>query len=284
PDAKSLAIVSRVSSSAVAVTMSIVRAARSTSTRVGFSEISTSPARSQPASWLGSPDPAGACRPTSSTFSHSPCRSTIGTVVPSKRCSCGSHATGSPAGSAKTGAPAAAAGRACCPVGGSSCASSTGRCGRISRAETTCRSACSFARLLRRAAVRVAAGLASCSADPATTTHTTTSATTAAAATPPPSHAARLDIGQWWHDRGMKILSIQSAVAYGHAGNSAAVFPMQRIGVEVLPVYTVNFSNHTGYGSWRGPVMAPQDVADVITGVEERGAFDSLDALLSGYQ
>jgi len=82
----------------------------------------------------------------------------------------------------------------------------------------------------------------------------------------------------------MQILSIQSAVAFGHAGNSAAVFPMQRIGVEVLPVYTVNFSNHTGYGSWRGPVMAPQDVADVITGVEERGAFSSLDAVLSGYQ
>ena len=82
----------------------------------------------------------------------------------------------------------------------------------------------------------------------------------------------------------MKILSIQSAVAYGHAGNSAAVFPMQRIGVEVLPVYTVNFSNHTGYGAWRGPLIAPSDVAEVITGVEERGAFPSLDAVLSGYQ
>lgn len=82
----------------------------------------------------------------------------------------------------------------------------------------------------------------------------------------------------------MQILSIQSAVAFGHAGNSAAVFPMQRIGVDVLPVYTVNFSNHTGYGAWRGPVMAPQDVADVITGVEERGAFGGLDAVLSGYQ
>ena len=82
----------------------------------------------------------------------------------------------------------------------------------------------------------------------------------------------------------MQILSIQSAVAFGHAGNSAAVFPMQRIGVEVLPVHTVNFSNHTGSGAWRGPVMAPQDVADVITGVEERGAFASLDAVLSGYQ
>ncbi|WP_456285644.1 pyridoxal kinase PdxY [Microbacterium sp. JZ70] len=82
----------------------------------------------------------------------------------------------------------------------------------------------------------------------------------------------------------MKILSIQSAVAYGHAGNSAAVFPMQRIGVEVLPVYTVNFSNHTGYGAWRGPLIPPADVAEVIRGVEERGAFASLDAVLSGYQ
>lgn len=82
----------------------------------------------------------------------------------------------------------------------------------------------------------------------------------------------------------MKILSIQSAVAYGHVGNSAAVFPLQRIGVDVLPVYTVNFSNHTGYGAWRGPMIDPSDVADVITGIEERGAFAQVDAILSGYQ
>ena len=82
----------------------------------------------------------------------------------------------------------------------------------------------------------------------------------------------------------MKILSIQSAVAYGHVGNSAAVFPLQRIGVEVLPVYTVTFSNHTGYGAWRGPLIAPGDVADVLTGIEERGVFPQIDAVLSGYQ
>ena len=82
----------------------------------------------------------------------------------------------------------------------------------------------------------------------------------------------------------MKILSIQSAVAYGHVGNSAAVFPLQRIGVEVLPVYTVNFSNHTGYGAWRGPLISPDDVRDVITGIEERGVFDQIDVVLSGYQ
>jgi pyridoxine kinase len=82
----------------------------------------------------------------------------------------------------------------------------------------------------------------------------------------------------------VKILSIQSAVAYGHVGNSAAVFPLQRIGVEVLPVYTVNFSNHTGYGAWRGPLIAPDDVREVITGIEERGVFPRIDAVLSGYQ
>ncbi|MCS5497299.1 pyridoxal kinase PdxY [Cnuibacter physcomitrellae] len=82
----------------------------------------------------------------------------------------------------------------------------------------------------------------------------------------------------------MKILSIQSAVAYGHVGNSAAVFPLQRIGVEVLPVYTVNFSNHTGYGAWRGPLISPDDVRDVITGIEERGVFPQIDVVLSGYQ
>ena len=82
----------------------------------------------------------------------------------------------------------------------------------------------------------------------------------------------------------MNILSIQSAVAYGHVGNSAAVFPLQRIGVEVLPVYTVTFSNHTGYGAWRGPMISPDDVRDVITGIEERGVLGEIDVVLSGYQ
>ncbi|RFA07061.1 pyridoxal kinase [Subtercola boreus] len=82
----------------------------------------------------------------------------------------------------------------------------------------------------------------------------------------------------------MKILSIQSAVAFGHVGNSAAVFPLQRIGVEVLPVYTVTFSNHTGYGAWRGPLISPDDVREVILGIEERGVLPEIDVVLSGYQ
>lgn len=82
----------------------------------------------------------------------------------------------------------------------------------------------------------------------------------------------------------MRILSIQSSVSYGHVGNSAAVFPLQRIGVEVMPVYTVCFSNHTGYGAWRGPLMRGDDVREIVLGIEERGGLAGVDAVLSGYQ
>jgi pyridoxine kinase len=81
----------------------------------------------------------------------------------------------------------------------------------------------------------------------------------------------------------VRILSIQSHVAYGHAGNSAAVFPLQRLGHEVYPVPTVTLSNHTGYGAARGPLVAPGDVAEVLRGVADRGVFPHLDAVLSGY-
>jgi pyridoxine kinase len=82
----------------------------------------------------------------------------------------------------------------------------------------------------------------------------------------------------------MEILSIQSSVAFGHVGNSAAVFPLQRLGVEAWAVNTVHFSNHTGYGEWRGPLLSTEDLREVIRGVEERGVLGRLSAVLSGYQ
>src|SRR5438270_13415539 len=81
----------------------------------------------------------------------------------------------------------------------------------------------------------------------------------------------------------MNILSVQSAVVFGHVGNSAAVFPLQRLGFEVWPVNTVAFSNHPGYGAWRGQVCAAQLVTELLAGIEERGVFGSCDAVLSGY-
>lgn len=81
----------------------------------------------------------------------------------------------------------------------------------------------------------------------------------------------------------MNILSIQSHVAYGHVGNAAAVFPMQRMGVDVWPVLTVQFSNHTGYGSWTGSVFDGAMIAEVTRGIGERGVLPQCDGVLSGY-
>jgi pyridoxine kinase len=80
------------------------------------------------------------------------------------------------------------------------------------------------------------------------------------------------------------ILSIQSSVAYGHVGNSAVTFPLMRMGVEVWPVITVHFSNHTGYQAWRGPLLSSADLSDVVRGIDERGVLGEVDAVLSGYQ
>jgi pyridoxine kinase len=81
----------------------------------------------------------------------------------------------------------------------------------------------------------------------------------------------------------MNILSIQSHVAYGHVGNAAAAFPLQRLGIEVWPVHTVQFSNHTGYGSWKGSVFDGAMIREVIAGMAERGALRLCDGVLSGY-
>lgn len=81
----------------------------------------------------------------------------------------------------------------------------------------------------------------------------------------------------------LNILSIQSWVAYGHVGNAAAMFPLQRLGTEVWAVNTVQFSNHPGHGDWTGQVSSGAEIADVIAGIERRGVFASCNAVLSGY-
>ena len=81
----------------------------------------------------------------------------------------------------------------------------------------------------------------------------------------------------------LNILSIQSWVAYGHVGNAAAVFPLQRLGAEVWAVNTVQFSNHTGYGAWTGQVFGGPAVRDVVDGIAARGVLPACDAVLSGY-
>lgn len=81
----------------------------------------------------------------------------------------------------------------------------------------------------------------------------------------------------------MNILSIQSWVSYGHVGNASAVFPMQRLGHEVWAIHTVQFSNHTGYGAWKGRVYDGPMIDELVEGIEERGVLGRCDGVLSGY-
>ncbi len=79
------------------------------------------------------------------------------------------------------------------------------------------------------------------------------------------------------------VLSIQSHVVFGHAGNDAAVFPMQRLGVNVWPLDTVQFSNHTQYGHWTGTGIDAVQLQDLVDGIGAIGVLPRCDAVLSGY-
>ena len=81
----------------------------------------------------------------------------------------------------------------------------------------------------------------------------------------------------------MSVISIQSQVVYGHVGNSAAVFPMQMYGINVMAVPTTLLSNRPRYPTVRGRVLDADLVDDLLTGLEERGAIDTCKVILSGY-
>jgi len=81
----------------------------------------------------------------------------------------------------------------------------------------------------------------------------------------------------------MSVISIQSQVAYGHVGNSAAVLPMQMHGIDVIAVPTTLLSNRPGYPTIRGRVLDAPLIADLLLGIEERGAVDDCEMILSGY-
>lgn len=79
------------------------------------------------------------------------------------------------------------------------------------------------------------------------------------------------------------VLSIQSHVVYGFAGNKSATFPMQLLGVDVWALNTVQFSNHTQYGKWTGMVIPQEQIREIVTGLDSIEKLQECDALLSGY-
>lgn len=65
-----------------------------------------------------------------------------------------------------------------------------------------------------------------------------------------------------------RVLSIQSHTVQGYVGNKSAVFPLQLLGYDVDPINSVQFSNHTGYPTFKGQVLNGQQLWDLIEGLE----------------
>src|SRR5699024_10338896 len=80
-----------------------------------------------------------------------------------------------------------------------------------------------------------------------------------------------------------RVLTIQSHVTYGYVGNSAAVFSLQRLGIEAMPLHTVQFSNHTGYELFTGDIFSAEHLRSVVSGLEQNHILERIDAVLTGY-
>lgn len=78
-----------------------------------------------------------------------------------------------------------------------------------------------------------------------------------------------------------KLLSIQSHVVHGYVGNRAATFPLQYRGWDVDAFNTVQFSNHPGYGTFRGTRSTSEELKEISEGLAEIGT--EYDAILTGY-
>ncbi|KAL3346246.1 hypothetical protein AABB24_024935 [Solanum stoloniferum] len=79
-----------------------------------------------------------------------------------------------------------------------------------------------------------------------------------------------------------RVLSIQSHTVQGYVGNKSAVFPLQLLGYDVDPINSVQFSNHTGYPTFKGQVLNGEQLWELIEGLEANGLL-YYTHLLTGY-
>ncbi|XP_019420047.1 PREDICTED: pyridoxal kinase [Lupinus angustifolius] len=79
-----------------------------------------------------------------------------------------------------------------------------------------------------------------------------------------------------------RVLSIQSHTVQGYVGNKSAVFPLQLLGYDVDPINSVQFSNHTGYPTFKGQVLNGEQLWELIEGLEGNNLL-YYTHLLTGY-
>ncbi|KJH51139.1 pyridoxal kinase [Dictyocaulus viviparus] len=93
-------------------------------------------------------------------------------------------------------------------------------------------------------------------------------------------------------ERSKSVLSIQSHVVHGYAGNKASVFPLQLNGFEVDPINSVQFSNHAGnvdflslpkrYEHVKGQKLTDVELTELYDGLK-LNAINQYSFILTGY-
>ncbi|TCL03348.1 MULTISPECIES: pyridoxine/pyridoxal/pyridoxamine kinase [Sodalis] len=79
------------------------------------------------------------------------------------------------------------------------------------------------------------------------------------------------------------VISIQSQVVYGCVGNSVAVPTLQKMGLNVVPVPTVMFSNTPHYPTLYGGALSDDWFSGYLQGLHDRGVTEQAKAILVGY-
>jgi pyridoxine kinase len=80
-----------------------------------------------------------------------------------------------------------------------------------------------------------------------------------------------------------RVLLISSDVAYGHVGNAAARFALQRLGQEVLALPTIVLSSHLGYRRVGGQRIEAETLSEMLAALAANDILQSVDAVLTGY-
>ncbi|KKA26380.1 hypothetical protein TD95_001393 [Thielaviopsis punctulata] len=79
-----------------------------------------------------------------------------------------------------------------------------------------------------------------------------------------------------------RVLAVASHVVSGNVGNKIAVFALQSLGCDVAALNTVQFSNHTGYGQWKGSRVSAHEISELYAGLKQ-SYLDDFDMMLTGY-
>lgn len=78
-------------------------------------------------------------------------------------------------------------------------------------------------------------------------------------------------------------LAVLSHVSHGYVGNRAMAFPLQVVGWDVDLINTTNFSNHPGYGKFKGTASKGEELTALFEGLSEIDRLSKYQMIVTGY-